>query len=132
MAAQTVMVRRVVVIPALLLLAVSKRCVQDALTLQLRHCQHLHHEKEKVAQRTSVNTFITLTHLNTDIWTASASRPYVPVCGCELRFGVLFASPRRRGALSVSRQKPRACAWEREKKRRGVQKKESKKGVRLG
>ena len=86
---------------------------------------HLHHEKEKSCTTHFGQHFITLTHLNTDIWTASASRPYVPVCGCELRFGVLFASPRKRGALSVSRQKTSCvCVGEREKEKGSTKERE--------
>ena len=128
MAAQTVMVRRVVVGPGVVVAGGVDARRNSALTA--RHCEidtTLAPLKKKELHNALEFTLYCTNNTNTEIWTASASRPYVPVCGCELRFGVIFASPRRRGALSVSRQKPRACAWEREKKRRGVQKKESRK-----
>ena len=128
MAAQTVMVRRVVVGPGVVVAGGVDASRKSALTS--RHCEidtTLAPLKKKELHNALEFTLYCTNNTNTEIWTASASRPYVPVCGCELRFGVLFASPRKRGALSVSRQKPRACAWEREKKGRRVQKKESKK-----
>ena len=126
MAAQTVMVRRVVVGPGVVVAGGVDASRKSALTS--RHCEidtTLAPLKKKELHNALEFTLYCTNNTNTEIWTASASRPYVPVCGCELRFGVLFASPRKRGALSVSRQKTSCvCVGEREKEKGSTKERE--------
>ena len=72
---------------------------QHSLHDTARSTQHLHHLEKKELHNALEFTLYCTNNTNTEIWTASASRPYVPVCGCELSlpFNVHFGRlPHRR------------------------------------